>query len=191
MELKRVDTSLVDEAVDQIIDWIDLDSDPRAFGLEDYYYSGPLNTPKEYTGKRLFYSLNELKSLPAIRSIGWNIFDDNFCTHPESKNFSININSLDLKHAYLFSSLFEDLALSDSEYIITNLPEEGVKSLGELSKLFPSYEFIVVNGTINFSTNAFNLITRIQFDDYNSESISSIYYDNNNSYIFSRIYNGI
>ena len=191
MELKRVDNSLVDEAVDQIIDWIDLDSDPRAFGLEDYYYSGPLNTPKEYTGKRLFYSLNELKSLPAIRSIGWNIFDDNFCTHPESKNFSININSLDLKHAYLFSSLFEDLALSDSEYIITNLPEEGVKNLGELSKLFPSYEFIVVNGTINFSTNAFNLITRIQFDDYNSESISSIYYDNNNSYIFSRIYNGI
>ena len=104
MELKRVDNSLVDEAVDQIIDWIDLDSDPRAFGLEDYYYSGPLNTPKEYTGKRLFYSLEELKSLPAIRLIGWNIFDDNFCTHPESKDFSININSLDIKHAYLFSS---------------------------------------------------------------------------------------
>ena len=191
MELKRVDNSLVDEAVDQIIDWIDLDSDPRAFGLEDYYYSGPLNTPKEYTGKRLFYSLEELKSLPAIRSIGWNIFDDNFCTHPESKDFSININSLDIKHAYLFSSLFLDLTLSDSEYIIANLPEEGVKNLGELSKLFPSYELDVQNGAIKFSTNSFNLITRIEFEDYNSESISRIYYDNNNSYIFSRIYNGI
>ena len=191
MELKRVDNGLVDEAVDQIIDWIDLDSDPRAFGSEDYYYSGPLNTPKEYTGKRLFYSLEELKSLPAVRSIGWNVFDDNFCTHPESKDFSININSLDVGHAYLFSSLFLDLAISDSEYIITNIPEEGIKSLVELSKLFPSYEFDVVNGTIKFSTNAFNLITKIEFDEYSSESISTIYYDNNNSYIFSRIYNGI
>ncbi|MEJ6588027.1 MAG: type II secretion system protein GspK, partial [Pelagibacterales bacterium] len=127
----------------------------------------------------------------AIRLIGWNIFDDNFCTHPESKDFSININSLDIKHAYLFSSLFLDLTLSDSEYIIANLPEEGVKNFGELSKLFPSYELDVQNGAIKFSTNSFNLITRIEFEDYNSESISRIYYDNNNSYIFSRIYNGI
>ena len=98
---------------------------------------------------------------------------------------------MDVGHAYLFSSLFLDLAISDSEYIITNIPEEGIKSLVELSKLFPSYEFDVVNGTIKFSTNAFNLITKIEFDEYSSESISTIYYDNNNSYIFSRIYNGI
>ena len=192
MEFREIDNSLVDEAIDQIIDWIDLDSNPRAYGLEDYYYSGPLNTPREYSGKRLFYSVEELKSLPAIRSIGWDIFNNDFCALPESKDFSLNINTLNLQDSYLLASLFIDLQLSDAEYIITNIPEEGVKSHTELSKLFPSYELDPKNGLINYSSKSFSLITSISYKDFNSESISKIYYgDNKNSYIISRIYNGI
>ena len=192
MELREIDSSLVDEAIDQIIDWIDLDSNPRAYGLEDYYYSGPLNTPKEYSGKRLFYSVEELKSLPAIRAIGWNIFNDHFCALPESKDFSLNINALNLEDSYLLASLFTNLQLSDAEYIITNIGEEGVRSQTELSKLFPSYELDPKNGLINYSSKSFSLITSISYKDFNSESISKIYYGNNkNSYIISRIYNGI
>ena len=67
MSLNEVDLNLTDEAIDQIIDWIDGESNPRAYGLEDYYYSGPLNNPKEYTGSRLFHALAEIKGLPAIR----------------------------------------------------------------------------------------------------------------------------
>jgi general secretion pathway protein K len=51
----EVENNLIDEAIDQIIDWIDEDDNPRAFGLEDYYYSGPLNNPKEYTRQEEFF----------------------------------------------------------------------------------------------------------------------------------------
>ena len=37
MTFNEVDLNLADEAIDQIIDWIDKDSNPRAYGLEDYY----------------------------------------------------------------------------------------------------------------------------------------------------------
>ena len=39
MTINEIDLNIVDEAIDQIIDWIDKDSNPRAYGLEDYYYS--------------------------------------------------------------------------------------------------------------------------------------------------------
>ena len=138
MSLYEVDNNIVEEAIDQIIDWIDYDSNPRAYGLEDYYYSGPLNNPKEYTGKRLFISVNELKGIPAIRKIGWNIINNNFCAHEQNENFSFNINSINLEDTYLLSSLFPNIDITDAEYIITYMPKEGVRTLAELSKLFPS-----------------------------------------------------
>ena len=47
MEFLDVESNITEEMVDQIIDWIDKDSNPRTYGLEDYYYSGPLHTPRE------------------------------------------------------------------------------------------------------------------------------------------------
>ena len=41
--LEEIDNNLIEEVIDQVIDWIDKDSNPRAYGLEDYYYSGPLH----------------------------------------------------------------------------------------------------------------------------------------------------
>lgn len=192
MSLKEVDNNLVEEMIDQVIDWIDLDSNPRAYGLEDYFYSGPLNNPKEYSGQRLFVSINELKGLPSFRRVNWKIFRNNFCALQENSEFSININTLEIKDAYLLSSLFPNLALNDAEYIITYLPKEGVNNLSSLSKLFPSMDFKSPNGILNFSTKYFNLSSKITFEEFSSESITSIYYgNNNNSYIISRIYNGI
>ena len=34
-----IEDNLIEEIIDQIIDWIDKDSNPRTYGLEDYYYS--------------------------------------------------------------------------------------------------------------------------------------------------------
>ena len=62
--LKEVDEIYVDEFIDQVIDWIDKDNDPRANGVEDYYYTGPLANPKHYSGMRYFYNISELKPLP-------------------------------------------------------------------------------------------------------------------------------
>ena len=61
MSLNEVEPNLADEAVDQIIDWIDINPNPRTYGLEDYFYSGPLNNPKEYTASRMFHDIAEIR----------------------------------------------------------------------------------------------------------------------------------
>jgi len=190
MSFNEVDQNLADEAIDQIIDWIDKDSNPRAYGLEDYYYSGPLNIPKEYTASRLFYSVAELNSLTAIRSIGWEIFNKNFCALPDN-SLKININTLKINNDYLFSSMFKNMSFTDAQYILDNIPEEGFKDITELKRFFPSYDFDSGNMHISFSSSNFLLLTTFKYENFYSESISLIYYGPNNSYIVSRIYNGI
>ena len=191
LSLSEIENNLIDEAIDQIIDWIDADDNPRAFGLEDYYYSGPLNNPKEYTSARMFYSIQEIKSLPAIRDIGWQVFEKYFCALPDN-DLSININTITGTKSLLLSSLFENLPYSDAEYVIDNIPEGGIKNLNELSNLFPSYKLEKSQNYLNFSSSHFELITSLSYESYYSESKSKIYYGaNNNSYIISRIYNGI
>ena len=130
LSLSEIENNLIDEAIDQIIDWIDADDNPRAFGLEDYYYSGPLNNPKEYTSARMFYSIQEIKSLPAIRDIGWQVFEKYFCALSDN-DLSININTITGNKSLLLSSLFENLPYSDAEYVIDNIPENGIKNLNE------------------------------------------------------------
>ena len=191
LSLSEIENNLIDEAIDQIIDWIDADDNPRAFGLEDYYYSGPLNNPKEYTSARMFYSIQEIKSLPAIRDIGWQVFEKYFCALPDN-DLSININTITRNKSLLLSSLFENLPYSDAEYVIDNIPEDGIKNLNELSNLFPSYKLEKSQNYLNFSSSHFELVTSLSYESYYSESKSKIYYGaNNNSYIISRIYNGI
>jgi type II secretory pathway component PulK len=191
LSLSEIESNLIDEAIDQIIDWIDADDNPRAFGLEDYYYSGPLNNPKEYTSARIFYSIQEIKSLPAIRDIGWQVFEKYFCALPHN-DLSININTITENKSLILSSLFENLPYSDAEYVIDNIPEDGIKNLNELSNLFPSYKLEKSQNYLNFSSSHFELVTSLSYESYYSESKSKIYYGaNNNSYIISRIYNGI
>ena len=191
LSLSEIENNLIDEAIDQIIDWIDADDNPRAFGLEDYYYSGPLNNPKEYTSARIFYNIQEIKSLPAIRDIGWQVFEKYFCALPHN-DLSININTITENKSLLLSSLFENLPYSDAEYVIDNIPEDGIKNLNELSNLFPSYKLEKSQNFLNFSSSHFELVTSLSYESYYSESKSKIYYGaNNNSYIISRIYNGI
>ena len=191
LSLSEIENNLIDEAIDQIIDWIDADDNPRAFGLEDYYYSGPLNNLKEYTSARIFYNIQEIKSLPAIRDIGWQVFEQYFCALPHN-DLSININTITENKSLLLSSLFENLTYSDAEYVIDNIPEDGIKNLNELSNLFPSYKLEKSQNFLNFSSSHFELVTSLSYESYYSESKSKIYYGaNNNSYIISRIYNGI
>ena len=191
MTFNDVDLNLADEAIDQIIDWIDKDSNPRAYGLEDYYYSGPLNNPKEYTASRLFYSVAELKSLPAIKTIGWEIFNNNFCALPDN-SLEININTLKINDNQLLASMFKNMSYEDAQYILDNIPEEGFADINDLKKAFPSYNFDSENRYINFSSSNFSLLTTFTYERFYSESKSTIYYGpNNNSYIVSRIYNGI
>ena len=192
LSLNEVDNNIIEEIIDQTIDWIDYDSNPRAYGLEDYYYSGPLHNPKEYTGMRLMVSIDELKSIPGVKQIDWAIIQRNFCAIPEASQISLNINTLNLKDAYLLSSLFPNISLQEAEYILDNVPESGFDDLINFKNNFPDMNFEDAYGEIKFNSNIYEINTEIIFEDFVSSSKSKIIYEgNNNGFIISRIYNGI
>ena len=192
LSLSEVDNNVIEEIIDQTIDWIDYDSNPRTYGLEDYYYSGPLHNPKEYTGMRLMVSIDELKSIPAVKQIDWAIIQRNFCAIPEASQISLNINTLNLKDTYVLSSLFPNISLQEAEYILDNVPESGFDDLINFKNNFPDMNFDNAYGEIKFNSNIYEINTEIIFEDFVSSSKSKIIYEgNNNGFIISRIYNGI
>ena len=192
LSLNEIDNNVIEEVIDQTIDWIDKDTNPRAYGLEDYYYSGPLHSPREYTGMRLMVSIEELKSIPAVKQIDWNIFKNHFCAIPILNELSLNINTLDLEDAYLLSSIFSNLTIKDAEYILDNIPKSGFDDLNNFIRSFPDLDLELAYGNITVKSNIFELNSEVNFNKFISSSKSIIIYeDNNNGFIISRIYNGI
>ena len=192
MILYDIENNVIEEMIDQIIDWIDKDSNPRTYGLEDYYYSGPLHSPREYSAMRLFVSVDELKSIPAVKEVNWNIFEKNFCSIPAKEDLSININTLLNEDKYLISAFFPNMDLNDAEYLIDSIPVQGFENIDNLKKAFPNLDFSSPYGRIKFNSNLFELHTTIQHNNFSASSRSTIIYSTNkNSYIISRIYNGI
>ena len=192
LSLNEIDNNIIEEVIDQTIDWIDKDANPRAYGLEDYYYSGPLHSPREYTGMRLMVSIDELKSIPAVKQIDWNIFKNYFCAIPVLNELSLNINTLDLEDAYLLSSIFSNLTVKDAEYILDNIPKSGFDDLNNFIRSFPDLDLELAYGNIGVTSNIFELNSELNFNEFVSNSKSIIIYEgNNNGFIISRIYNGI
>tara|TARA_B100000941_G_scaffold18613_1_gene11144 strand:+ start:66 stop:875 length:810 start_codon:yes stop_codon:yes gene_type:complete len=192
LSLNEIDNNIIEEVIDQTIDWIDKDANPRAYGLEDYYYSGPLHSPREYTGMRLMVSIDELKSIPAVKQIDWNIFKNYFCAIPVLNELSLNINTLDLEDAYLLSSIFANLTVKDAEYILDNIPKSGFDDLNNFIRSFPDLDLELAYGNIGVTSNIFELNSELNFNEFASNSKSIIIYEgNNNGFIISRIYNGI
>jgi general secretion pathway protein K len=192
LSLNEIDNNVIEEVIDQTIDWIDKDANPRAYGLEDYYYSGPLHSPREYTGMRLMVSIDELKSIPAVKQIDWDVFKNYFCAIPIHNELSLNINTLDLEDAYLLSSIFSNLTVKDAEYILDNIPISGFDDLNNFIRSFPDLDLEVAYGNIEVTSNIFELNSELNFNEFVSSSKSIIIYeDNNNGFIISRIYNGI
>ena len=192
LSLNEIDNNVIEEVIDQTIDWIDKDANPRAYGLEDYYYSGPLHSPREYTGMRLMVSIDELKSIPAVKQIDWNIFKNYFCAIPVLNELSLNINTLDLEDAYLLSSIFANLTIKDAEYILDNIPKSGFDDLNNFIRSFPDLDLELSYGNIEVTSRIFELNSELNFNEFVSNSKSIIIYEgNNNGFIISRIYNGI
>ena len=192
MYLAEVDKNIAEEIIDQIIDWIDKNSNPRAYGLEDYYYSGPLHNPREFSGSRLLIDIEELKSIPSIRLLDWNIFQELFCAYPFATDLKLNINTLDKNNIFLLTSFFPKIDLRDAEYIIENIPLNGFQDINAFLQSFNDIDLSSPNGEILFTSDIFNIKTVIDYEGYSASSKSTLIYGKNkNGYILSRTYNGI
>ena len=192
MYLTEVDNNVAEEIIDQIIDWIDKNSNPRAYGLEDYYYSGPLHNPREFSGSRLLIDIEELKSIPSVRLVDWNIFKELFCAYPYASDLRLNINTLDKNNIFLLTSFFPKIDLKDAEYIIENIPMNGFQDINAFLQSFDDIDLSSPNGEILFTSDIFNIETVIDYEGYSASSKSTLIYGKNkNGYILSRTYNGI
>ena len=189
---KEFDERDIDSLIDQMIDWIDIDNQPRQGGLEDYFYTGPLHNPQQYTSKRLFYDLSELKNLPAFRKFNWDNVSNYLCSIPLSGNSKVNINTLNMEDSELLSSLLPNVTVKDAEAIIASIPQEGFVDISQLMLEFPGVDFTNSDATIFFTSNLFSIKSEIISEDMKISSESILYLENNrNGYIVSRTYNGL
>ena len=192
MYLAEVDNNVAEEIIDQIIDWVDKNTNPRAYGLEDYYYSGPLHNPREFSGGRLLIDIEELKSIPSVRLVDWDIFKEFFCAYPFATDLKLNINTLDKNNILLLTAFFPKIDIKDSEYIIENIPLNGFQDINAFLQSFDDIDLSSPNGEILFTSDIFNIETVIDYEGYSASSKSTLIYGNNkNGYILSRTYNGI
>ena len=192
MYLAEVDNNVAEEIIDQIIDWVDKNTNPRAYGLEDYYYSGPLHNPREFSGGRLLIDIEELKSIPSVRLVDWDIFKEFFCAYPFAKDLKLNINTLDKNNILLLTAFFPKIDIKDSEYIIENIPLNGFQDINAFLQSFDDIDLSSPNGEILFTSDIFNIETVIDYEGYSASSKSTLIYGKNkNGYILSRTYNGI
>jgi len=192
MYLAEVDNNVAEEIIDQIIDWVDKNTNPRAYGLEDYYYSGPLHNPREFSGGRLLIDIEELKSIPSVRLVDWDIFKELFCAYPFASDLRLNINTLDKNNILLLTAFFPKINIKDSEYIIENIPLNGFQDINAFLQSFDDIDLSSPNGEILFTSDIFNIETVIDYEGYSASSKSTLIYGKNkNGYILSRTYNGI
>ena len=191
LKLLDYDASAIDALTDQIIDWIDIDNEPRSNGLEDYFYIGPMNDSKQFTSKRYFYHLSEIKNLPASAYFDWHVIKEHFCVIPHIDEYSININFLGADNIFLLAAAIPDLSLGQAEEILNAIPYSGFKSISDLKSVYPNINFDNLNIPISFNSQLLFLDTEVSYADFNATSQTLMNYNNNKLSIIFRSYNGI
>ena len=186
LEISEMDTNSI---IDQIIDWIDTDDQPRANGFEDYFYTGPINFRPMYTNKRLLINLSELNNLPIFKDLTDSILFENVCVHPLSYSNEVNINTMDVDDNYFLTSIFPKISLTDAEFIISKIPENGFKTTDEFISSFSEFNLSDPYSTIKTSSKQFLLSTSTQVDTFSFSSRTFINIKNGRAIIMSRSYN--
>ena len=189
LELLKYNGSEIDEFIDQMIDWIDKDSQPRNYGLEDYYYTGPMSEIKQYSSERFFIDITELRNLPASRFIKWSDIKQYFCTFPVNENMRVNINVLDAKHDILLAALIPGLSVRDAGAMIAQIPFDGFTSVQELYAAFPDVSFNESHLPIGLTSPLIRLSTSVANQEFEINANSVIEMKNNQAIVISRFYN--
>ena len=136
--------------------------------------------------------IEELKSIPSVRLVDWDIFKEFFCAYPFATDLKLNINTLDKNNILLLTAFFPKIDIKDSEYIIENIPLNGFQDINAFLQSFDDIDLSSPNGEILFTSDIFNIETVIDYEGYSASSKSTLIYGKNkNGYILSRTYNGI
>ena len=122
---KGVDENDIEPFVDQLIDWVDRDNQPRNFGAEDYFYTGPSSLVKQYTAKRFLNSLSEITAFPVMSRLNFLQLTEGLCVLPFTNKQWININTLNIEDTLLLAAFMKENNFEYVKSIIIDMPEEG------------------------------------------------------------------
>lgn len=128
LAIMKFNEAEINTIVDQIIDWVDSDNLPRAYGAENFYYTNPNNAPQRYTSKRLFFHASELRQIPGLRNF-YERIQDAICVIPYSTDFMANINTLTPNNVLFFSAFLKGQDMDTAEAIVNRIPNEGYKNI--------------------------------------------------------------
>lgn len=189
LRLKLIEEIKIESFVDQLIDWVDKDNQPRNYGAENYYYNGPASSIKQFTSKRLFAQLSEIKVLPIVSQLDFYDLTEGMCILPYSNHQNININTLSSNHAMLVAAFFSENNIDYIANQIIDVPEEGYDDIATFIKKFP--DSIDYPGQV-LSTNSrtFQLYSRLQDENIFSELETLVILDlSNQSKVLNRNFN--
>lgn len=129
------DTYVTDTIRDSLVDWIDEDDNPSAFGAEDADYESlpipylPANNLMTHASElRLINGIEEGVSASAIKAIVSAV-----CVLPE-KNLKVNVNTISEDNAVVLAALLGD-TLQTGQDIISSRPEQGFDDINDFLNL--------------------------------------------------------
>ena len=179
LRLKLIDEINIESLIDQLIDWVDKNNQPRNYGAEDYFYTGPASPIKQFTAKRLFAQLSEIKVLPIVSQLEFYNLTEGLCIIPHSTRQNININSLNSEHTLLLAAFFSENNLEYIEYKIQDRPEEGYDSVTSFVKNFPD-SLNYPRQVLSANSSTFQLISRLQNENIYTELKTLVILDTSN-----------
>lgn len=179
LKLKGLNDVETKSFVDQLIDWVDVDSQPLNFGAEDYFYIGPLSSTKQFTPKRLLKNLSEIRNFPIMESLRYKDFSQNLCAIPGSTKQSININTLNSNHVVLIAALFDEKNLEFVESQIIDAPEMGYDSIEIFASRFAQSQKSILN-VLAVNSRKLIVTTRVFNESFSNELKSLVILDSSN-----------
>lgn len=167
--------------VDQLLDWVDSDDEVRPYGLEDYFYSGPQHEPRQYSSKRLLLHLAELKALPVVNQLDWDLISKYCCVIPsritdEKIVHPVNINVFNQDDIPLILALLPSFSVNDAMSVIMNIPPKGYSDMKTFKEKNSQYEMQSFFADI-FKTRLFETVVNVPFNGKYFE-IKTLFYIN-------------
>jgi len=185
LRLKFLNESDIESFIDQLIDWVDLDNQPRNFGAENYFYIGPASITPQFTPKRLLADLSEIKNFPIMQTVSFDDLSTNLCVVPDSSKQFLNINSLTSEDTMLVASFFNNDNLELVESQIIDMPRQGYDSIDFFAEFFSRSKDYPAQ-VLSLNSKSFHLHGKIVNENFSANLDTLVILDLSNSAVIAR-----
>ena len=185
LRLKFLNESDIESFIDQLIDWVDMDNQPRNFGAENYFYIGPASITQQFTPKRLLVDLSEIKNFPIMQTVSFDDLSTNLCVVPDSSKQFLNINSLTSEDTMLVASFFNNDNLELVESQIIDMPRQGYDSIDFFAEFF-SRSKDYPDQVLSLNSKSFHLHGKIVNENFSANLDTLVILDLSNSAVIAR-----